>query len=137
MELICNTTLTLIFAGISAVHFYWAFGGNWGKQTAIPITKTGMPLFEPGFLACFVVGCAFAGLLAFVNFGHSFVSTKTHAILSVLIAFAFLFRAVGDFNYVGFFKEVKNTEFAKRDNRYYSPLCFGICTVIVIKILIE
>jgi len=71
-----------------------------------------------------------------VNFGHSFVSPKTHAILSLLIAVAFFFRAVGDFNYVGFFKKVKNTGFAKRDNRYYSPLCLLVFAVIVVKWLL-
>ena len=35
----------------------------------------------------------------------------------------FLLRAVGDFRYVGFFKKVKNTAFARNDTRYYSPLC--------------
>jgi len=132
MELFCNTTLTLVFGGISAIHFYWAFGGKRGKQAALPITKTGTPLFEPGFWACAIVGCAFAGLLAFVNFGYLFFRQK-HTILSVLIAVAFFFRAVGDFNYVGFFKKVKNTGFAKRDDKYYVPLCLLVCAVVVLK----
>ena len=32
-------------------------------------------------------------------------------------------RAVGDRKYVGFFKRVRDTEFARRDSRIYSPLC--------------
>jgi len=113
MELFCNTTLTLVFAGISAVHFYWAFGGKWGKYEAVPITKAGTLLFEPSFWACFVVGCAFAGLLAFVNFGHLFMSLKIGTISSLLIAVVFLFRAVGDFNYVGFFQKSEKHRICK------------------------
>jgi hypothetical protein len=45
---------------------------------------------------------------------------------NLLIAFIFLARAVGDFNYVGFFKRVKRTAFAKNDSRYFAPLCLFI-----------
>jgi len=38
----------------------------------------------------------------------------------------FLLRAIGDFNYVGFFKKIKDTNFGKMDSKYYSPLCLVI-----------
>jgi hypothetical protein len=33
---------------------------------------------------------------------------------------------MGEFNYVGFFKKVKDTEFAKWDTKLFSPLCLLI-----------
>lgn len=43
-----------------------------------------------------------------------------------LIPLIFLLRAMGDFKYIGFFKKVKETDFAVRDTRFYSPLCLFI-----------
>ena len=50
------------------------------------------------------------------------------------IAFIFLVRAIGDFNYVGFFKRVKDSKFAFWDTRLYSPLSLliAILTIVVI-----
>ena len=45
----------------------------------------------------------------------------------------FILRAIGDFNYLGFFKKVKHTKFAVNDTKYYSPLCLiiGMLTLIL------
>ena len=43
-----------------------------------------------------------------------------------IIAGIFILRAIGDFRYVGFFKSVKQSAFARADSRYYSPLCLLI-----------
>jgi len=40
-----------------------------------------------------------------------------------LIAAAFALRAIGDFRYVGFFKRVRESRFARLDTFAYSPLC--------------
>jgi hypothetical protein len=45
---------------------------------------------------------------------------------SWFIPVVFLLRAVGEFRYVGFFKKIKNTSFAKMDSQYYSPLCLAV-----------
>ena len=42
------------------------------------------------------------------------------------IPFIFIIRAIGDFRYLGFFKEVKSTEFGTMDTWLYSPLCLMI-----------
>jgi hypothetical protein len=49
------------------------------------------------------------------------------------IAVIFTLRAIGDFNYVGFFKKIKHTKFGKNDTKYFSPLCLtiGILTIIL------
>jgi hypothetical protein len=40
-----------------------------------------------------------------------------------LIAAAFALRAIGDFRYVGFFKRIRGSRFARLDTFAYSPLC--------------
>lgn len=38
----------------------------------------------------------------------------------------FILRAIGDFNYLGYFKKIKDTEFAKVDTKLFVPLCLII-----------
>ena len=40
-----------------------------------------------------------------------------------ILAAVVIVRAVGDRKHVGFLKRVRDTEFARRDSRIYSPLC--------------
>lgn len=47
-------------------------------------------------------------------------------IASWIVPGIFLLRAIGEFKYVGFFKKIRSTSFAKRDSKYYAPLCLGI-----------
>ena len=42
------------------------------------------------------------------------------------LAFVFIGRAIGDMRYVGFFKRVRGTRFARLDTRVYSPLCLAL-----------
>ena len=37
-----------------------------------------------------------------------------------------LMRAIGDFRYVGFFKRVRGSRFARMDTTLYSPLCLAL-----------
>jgi hypothetical protein len=135
MNIITNIVLTLIFACISIVHLYWAFGGNWGKKEAIPTTKTGAPLFNPGFLDCFVVAMGLICFILLINFGHlDFIPQKVNKVIVIVIALIFLIRAIGDFKYVGFFKKIKESMFARMDSKYYSPLCFVIFMLLVLKL---
>ncbi len=55
MQILCKTLLTIFFSGIGAMHFYWAFGGVWSKELAIPTASDGVPLLDPGFGACVCV----------------------------------------------------------------------------------
>lgn len=38
-------------------------------------------------------------------------------------------RAIGDFKYVGVFKKVQRTGFARNDTKIYTPLCVIIATI--------
>lgn len=46
-----------------------------------------------------------------------------------VIPIIFILRAMGDFKYIGFFKQIKSTEFAHYDTIFYSPLCLTIALI--------
>ncbi len=46
------------------------------------------------------------------------------------LAAIFVLRAVGDFHYVGFFKRVRGSVFARRDTWVFSPLCVVLAVLI-------
>ncbi len=119
---------TLIFLLISLLHVYWAFGGKWAMNAVIP-TKTGSQekMFQPGIMATLIVAIGlllFAMLmLANLDWFNQFINKKYIGYATIVIASIFLLRAIGDFKYAGFFKRIKDTDFARNDTRIYSPLC--------------
>jgi hypothetical protein len=120
-----------IFLLLSRLHFYWLFGGKWGMNSVVPTKeKSANKLFTPSAFSTVVVavGLLVFGLIELGNIGifSDGMDLKYFRWGNLLIAFIFLARAVGDFNYVGFFKKVKGTVFAKNDSRYYVPLCLFI-----------
>lgn len=119
----------IIFSAIALLHIYWAFGGKWAGAAVVPQTDTQKPVFEPGIIATLVVAgglFGFAGVhamaLGYFRWGLEYYLE----ILLLGIAAIFLVRAVGDFNYVGFFKKKRNSAFARNDSKIYSPLCVVI-----------
>lgn len=128
--------LFAIFAVLSAIHFYWGFGGKSGQTSAVPTIKNGDKLFSPGILSCFAV--AF-GLSAFGICSLIKADLLSTGLPNWLITFAvwgisliFILRAIGEFKYVGFFKKIKNTKFAEIDAKFYSPLCLLIGTLAMV-----
>ena len=65
MQTILTLLQTSIFLLIAILHFYWAFGGKWGFDKAIPVNEEGVKLFEPKALECAVVGF---GLFLFITY---------------------------------------------------------------------
>ena len=104
-------------------HFYWAFGGKLGLDSALP-TKDGVRLINPGRVLTFFVG-VFLFIFSFVAYMLYFSSVKPDFSTNIgwTIAAVFIIRAIGEFNAVGFFKKIKSTKFAKYDTRLFSPLC--------------
>lgn len=122
---------TIIFITLSAIHFYWLAGGKWGLVLSLPSNpSTRDLLFKPSIMATLVV--AFGLLLfAFVTFGNTGVFSfgldqRYFKWGSLVISIIFLIRAIGDFKYLGFFKRIRETPFAKMDSKFYSPLCLSI-----------
>ncbi|MBP2647164.1 MAG: hypothetical protein H6Q77_788 [Gemmatimonadetes bacterium] len=122
------------FALLSALHLYWAAGGRAGAVAALP-ERNGAPLFQPGFASTLVVAglLASAALLVLAHAGRwpAAVLPGWMVRLGVPVAaVALLARSIGDFRYVGFFKTVCDTRFARLDTRLYSPLALllGVAT---------
>lgn len=134
MELaaIGSSLCTLILTVISFLHFYRAPGRTWAADEAVPTKITGENLFTPKKTACAAVAFGLllfalidqgaAGVIEAIKF--PFVATMNYA-----IALLFFVRGIGNFQYVGFFKKLKSTLFAKYDARYCSPSCFLISTL--------
>jgi len=118
--------LTYIIILLALIHFYWALGGKLGLDKALPTDTKDNRLLNPSKFMTFVVGL--------ILLGFSYVPYKLYTgDESSVIVYAgyglsilFFLRSVGDFNLVGLFKKVKNTEFSKYDTWVYIPLCLFI-----------
>lgn len=128
--MIISLVLFLIFMVLSAIHFYWGFGGKWGSHAVVPTKENGEPVFIPRTISTFVVaiGLLCFGLFYLIKYGLIAVSLPKwiDQYGFWIIASIFIMRAIGDFNYVGFFKKHKSSKFAINDAKYYSPLCLVI-----------
>ncbi len=141
MKTIFGFILFSIFLCLSLLHFYWAIGGKWGFYEALPEKENGEKLFLPGVFSCVVVGMgllsfgiltlSYLGFLQIIPIPHFVAKSAIRA-----IAIVFFARAIGDFRYVGFFKSINKTTFAKNDTKFYSPLCLFLCVMCVILLVI-
>ena len=131
---LCSILLVLIFLFLSGIHFYWAVGGKWGGEAALPKNREGKNVLNPKKIDTIVVGF----LLLFIAF---FYFQKMHEFLELppklyyanwILPTLFLLRAIGEFKYFGFFKKVKESKFAYYDSRFYSPLCVLIAILMLI-----
>jgi hypothetical protein len=131
MAIFISLSLFAIFLTLSAIHVYWLLGGKWGLAAAVPTNAEGQPLFRPGPVATLVVagGLLLMGLAVLVRGGliqFDWLPDRVGEWSAWAIAAIFLLRAVGDFQYVGFFKKERGSLFAKMDTRYFSPLCLTV-----------
>ena len=115
-----------ILLALAALHAYWAAGGTFGKAAAIP-EDNGRPVLKPRPAAICRVALALviAALLIVLRAGliRRIGAGPVLRLASWGLAAIFMARAVGDFRYVGFFKRVRGTRFARLDTALYSPLC--------------
>ena len=139
MTIIIVLILEVIFIFLAGIHVYWAFGGKWASTAVIPTKEDKDDVMMPGPIGTFVVAI---GLLGFG--GIIWLNTMAMQLKSVswlypvyqyglwIIAGIFMLRAIGEFNYVGFFKKYKHTKFGKNDTLYYTPLCVIISVLTII-----
>lgn len=124
-------SVAVIFAILSLLHLYWATGGKTGS-VAIP-SNNGKALFEPSAFSTVMVALALlAAALVVIGRLHllgDFLSGWIFYWGTWVISVMFFLRAVGEFHYVGFFKTVTNTDFARWDYYLFSPLCLFIAVV--------
>jgi hypothetical protein len=111
---------------IALFHLYWALGGRFAHDAAIP-AKDGKPLFRPRRLATLLVAVLLvvASLLLLAGVGMVSLPVPTSWVTAAcwILALIFVVRAIGDLRYVGFFKRVHGSRFARLDSAIYSPLC--------------
>ncbi len=130
MLTILSIILFLIFSVLGGFHFYWFFGGNWGLEKVIPSIDDKANSLEIPQLATLIValGLVSFGLIYLIKAAF-FTAPIPNWIIDYsywIIPSIFILRAIGEFKYVGFFKKVKHTEFAKADSKLFSPLCLAI-----------
>lgn len=124
-----GTATAGIFLGLCMLHIYWALRRSSASAAVIPF-HNGKPLFTPIPAATLLVALALLvcallvlGMLGILRFG---LPDWLLRIGVWGVAAAFLLRAIGDFRYLGLFKTVRNTAFARNDSWFYSPLCILI-----------
>jgi hypothetical protein len=124
-----------ILVAAAAVHVFWALGGKWGKDLAIPTKPGGAgPAMRPRAPATLMVATALAVAADLVAVRIGLLTSALPAWLvhaaTVMLTLAFLARAIGDRRYVGFFKRVKGSRFARLDTAFYSPLCLFLAVAV-------
>jgi hypothetical protein len=120
-----------IFVVLAMWHFYMAFAGHSGESAAVP-SQDGKPIFVPSAGSTIAVGIVLLIFALLVACTSGIVSPGLPASLltglSYALALGLLVRAVGDLKFVGFFKRVRGTRFARMDTLFYSPLCLALST---------
>ena len=129
--------LFLIFLFISFIHFYWAFGGKWGSDAVLPTKDdNNTKVLNPTILITLIVAFGLLGFGLFIlntaGLIHFYIPQWHNKYGLWIIASIFALRAIGDFNYVGFFKKIKRTKFGKNDTKYFSSFCLTISILAII-----
>jgi hypothetical protein len=123
---------TGLLAILGLLHVFWAVRGASSGSAVIP-QRAGRPVFRPSRLGTMgVAGCLFAAALTLLaRLGivrlPACVPAGVRATLpqrgAWVLAAIFGLRVVGDFRYVGIFKRVTGTPFARWDTRLFVPVC--------------
>ncbi|PZX51045.1 uncharacterized protein DUF3995 [Algoriphagus chordae] len=128
--MILSVLLSLILIVLALIHFNWVFGGEFGFKESLPTDERGERVLNPKRLDSAIVGLGLTAFGMFYVFKTGlFAFHLPEWILNYvgwIIPVIFLLRAIGEFRYIGFFKRVKNTEFAQLDRKLFSPLCLLI-----------
>jgi hypothetical protein len=114
------------FLVLALWHFRMAFARATANSGAVP-SVDGKALFVPSRAATVTVAVllvAFAALVAETGGLLPLLLPRRALVwLSYGLALGLLGRAIGEFRYVGFFKRVRGSRFAKLDTLVYSPVC--------------
>lgn len=121
---------------LSLIHFSWVLGSTWGFDKALPTNEEGKRMLNPTRVdSAFVAFGLFLFATYYLLKGHFITLSVPSYIFTYAgwsISGIFILRAIGDFKYIGFFKKVRNTEFANLDSKFYSPLCLALSAIGVI-----
>lgn len=126
------TALVAILSALAAIHFYWAIRPQGPYDRRVIPEVDGRPVIQPSRLATAFVGVLLGGAAWICGIQGGLVDVPPSRLSSLgvsVLGGAFALRAIGEFRYVGFFKRVKGTPFAKMDTELYSPLCVLIAAL--------
>lgn len=135
--MILSIVLSAILIILGIIHFNWVFGGKFGFDQALPTKENGERVLNPKKIDSAIVGIGLTSFGLFYILTSGLIEYNLPGWIvkygSWIIPILFILRAVGDFKYVGFFKSVKKTKFAKLDTQLFSPLCIiiGILGVLI------
>lgn len=131
--MILSILLSVIFLVLGIIHFNWVIGGKFGFSESLPTKENGERVLNPKKLDSAIVGIGLTGFGIFYLLKSGLVVFNSLEWLMKyggwIIPSIFLLRAIGEFKYVGFFKTVKKTDFAKWDTKLFSPLCLAIAII--------
>jgi hypothetical protein len=129
--MLAGACLAITFIALALLHVFWVLRGS-PATAAIPTRPDGTPLFRPGPGMTLAVAGALLLAALVVAAGSGILTAPVPALLVRAGAWGlgavFAVRAIGDFRYVGFFKRVRGTRFARQDTMVYSPLCAVLAT---------
>jgi Protein of unknown function (DUF3995) len=117
-------SVILVYA--AAFHFYWGFGGKFGIDVSLPQLESGKPAFKQTAIGAHLVGLLLVGsIVAVLSYsGHISlpIGSKYLQFFVGFLSLIFIARGLSWHKYVGLFKSVRTTRFAKYDTWQYSPL---------------
>jgi hypothetical protein len=123
-ELIALLMGAFLTAG-AVFHFYWGFGGRYGWRVAVPQRTDGTPLFVPTKVTMLAVALLLtlmlAALAAYAMRLELPLRRSSLRIGMVILGPLFLARGLSWHPYIGLFKSVRTTAFARNDTLFYSP----------------
>ncbi|MBV9929455.1 MAG: DUF3995 domain-containing protein [Alphaproteobacteria bacterium] len=128
-----------IIAFAAGFHLLWAVGGRLGYAVSLPQRADGTPVlahrlawWRPaagGVALCLALLAA----LLLVQAGRLRLPLPADLVRALLVGAgtAFVARAILPNRYVGFFKRLKGTRWARYDSRLYSPLFLALGLLIL------
>lgn len=127
---------SVVYQCASYLLGFWRSLGNSSSHSG----KKGeqQPIFKPRKLGTILVAVlillASSMLIFQAGYLESLQTNTLTKIGSIVCATVFMIRAIGDFNYLGFFKKIKHSQFARYDTWIYSPLCLflGLTYIILL-----
>jgi hypothetical protein len=120
----------LVFLGLAGIHIFWAFLGPRAPTGGVPFRADGSPVFVPSRPATLAVAALLLAaaliLLERGGWGPGMLPRAWRGAAAAALSIILLLRGIRDFRYVGLFKRVRNTGFARLDSRYYTPLVLSL-----------
>jgi hypothetical protein len=120
----------VVFLALAGIHIFWAFLGQGTPTGGVPFRADGSPVFVPSRAATLAVAvlllAAALVLLERGGWGPGVLPRAWRGAAAGALSTILLLRGIGDFRYVGLFKRVRNTAFARLDSRYYTPLVLSL-----------